>query len=118
MESRALYWHFPAYLEAYDGLQDESRDPTFRTRPVSVIRKGDWKLLMFHEEWVLDGGEEKMNTNNAIELYNLKNDLGESKNLADTNTGKRDELLEQLIHWQNEINAPIPTRANPEYLEK
>ncbi len=71
----ALYWHFPAYLQAYEGLQDESRDSIFRTRPVSVIRKGDWKLLMFHEEWVLDGGKEKINSNNSVELYNLKNDI-------------------------------------------
>lgn len=113
----ALYWHFPAYLQSYEGLQDESRDSIFRSRPVSVIRKGDWKLLMFHEEWVLDGGKEKMDSNNAIELYNLKNDIGEKYNLAETETKKRDELLEQLINWQSEIKAPIPTKANHEYRE-
>jgi len=113
----ALYWHFPAYLQSYEGLQNESRDSVFRSRPVSVIRKGDWKLLMFHEEWVLDGGREKMDSNNAIELYNLKNDIGEKYNLAETETKKRDELLEQLINWQGEIKAPIPTNANPEYRE-
>ena len=70
---------------------------------------------MFHEEWVLDGGREKMDTNNAIELYNLKNDIGEGNNLVKTETKKREELLNQLIGWQNEIKAPIPTEANPEY---
>jgi arylsulfatase A-like enzyme len=114
----ALFWHFPAYLQAYNGLQDESRDSTFRTRPVSVIRKGNWKLLMFHEEWVLDGGEEKITTNNAIELYNLKNDIGEKNNLANTETNKRDELLGQLLNWQNDIKAPIPAQANLEYREE
>jgi len=113
----ALFWHFPAYLQAYDGLKDESRDRIFRTRPVSVIRKGEWKLLMFHEEWVLDGGRENIEMNNSIELYNLRNDIGEKNNLVNTKTKKRDELLDKLINWQNEINAPIPTRPNQEYRE-
>lgn len=111
----AVYWHFPAYLESYEGLRQDSRDTTFRSRPVSVIRKDDWKLLMFHEEWVLDGGREKMKTNNAIELYNLANDIGEKHNLVKTETKKRNELLNQLLDWMTEINAPISSVANPEY---
>jgi arylsulfatase A-like enzyme len=114
----ALFWHFPAYLESYDGLKDESRDTIFRTRPVSVIRKGDWKLLMFHEEWVLDGGREKMDTNNAIELFNLNDDMGEQHNIAQTETKKRDELLDQLMAWQTQMNAPIPQQQNDEYIKK
>ena len=62
-----FFWHFPAYLESYSGMKDESRDTLFRSRPVSVIRKGDWKLLQYHEEWVLDGGREKMPVNNSVE---------------------------------------------------
>lgn len=113
----AIYWHFPAYLNSYEGLREESRDTIFRTRPVSVVRKGDWKLLMFHEEWVLDGGRKKMDTNNSIELYNLKNDIGEKNNLVKTEAKKRDELLDQLLDWQSEIKAPIPTKPNAEYVE-
>jgi arylsulfatase A-like enzyme len=113
----AIFWHFPAYLEAYDGLKDESRDPVFRTRPVSVIRMGDWKLLMFSEEWVLDGGHDKINSNNSVELYNLKKDEGESKNLCNIKNKKRDKLLSDLLEWQDEINAPIPRQANPDYIE-
>jgi len=96
-------------------LKDESRDTIFRARPVSVIRKGDWKLLMFIEEWALDGGEENIRINNSIELYNLKEDIGELNNLANMNTEKRDELLEELLNWQNDIGAPIPDEANPEF---
>jgi len=114
----AIFWHFPAYLEAYQGLKDASRDTVFRTRPVSLIRKGDWKLLMFHEEWVLDGGESQINANNSVELYNLKNDPGESNNLCNTKTKKRDKLLADLLEWQDEIDAPIPQQANPGYIEK
>jgi len=112
----AIFWHFPAYLEAYKGLTDESRDPVFRTRPVSVIRKGDWKLLMFHEEWVLDGGMEKIATNNAVELYNLKSDQGESNNLCNIKKRKRDNLLKDLLEWQQEIAAPVPQEPNPDYV--
>jgi arylsulfatase A-like enzyme len=114
----AIFWHFPAYLQAYEGLQEESRDKLFRTRPVSVIRKGNWKLLMFHEEWVLDGGRDQMDENNSVELYNLKNDLGERNNLALSKTRKRDKLLNKLIQWQKEILAPVPTLQNPDYINK
>jgi arylsulfatase A-like enzyme len=115
LNREALYWHFPAYLESYEGLQSDSRDTIFRTRPVSVIRKGDWKLMMFHEEWVLDGGRKNLESNDAVELYNLKNDSREANNLAITKPGKRDELLKQLIDWQQDINAPVPTQANHAY---
>jgi len=116
MERKSLFWHFPAYLQAYKGLTDESRDPIFRTRPVSVIRKGDWKLLLFHEEWVLDGGPDKMDENNSVELYNLKDDIGEQNNLVLSNTSKRDELLNELIQWQIDISAPVPTSQNPDFI--
>ena len=117
-DRKSLFWHFPAYLQAYKGMTDESRDPQFRTRPVSVIRKGDWKLLLFYEEWVLDGGRDQMDENNSVELYNLKNDVGERNNLALSKTRKRDELLNELIQWQKEIMAPVPTLQNPDYYDK
>jgi arylsulfatase A-like enzyme len=112
---KAIFWHFPGYLEAYSGLTEDSRDPIFRSRPVSVIRKGDWKLLQFYEEWVLDGGREKISTNNSVELYNIKNDIGETLNLCNVEVEKRDELLDELLKWQKETGAKIPTVANVEY---
>jgi arylsulfatase A-like enzyme len=115
LNRKSLFWHFPAYLQAYAGMREESRDPIFRTRPVSVIRKGDWKLLMFHEEWVLDGGRENIDANHSIELYNLKEDIRERKNLALSNTKKRDELLDELINWQKQVQAAFPEHQNPEY---
>ena len=108
----AIYWHMPGYLQ---GRIPDSRDQAFRTRPVSVIRSGKWKLMMFHEEWSLDGGREKIDTNNAVELYDLKNDIGEKNNLANINKSKRDELLDKLLAWIKKTNAPIPAKANKEY---
>ena len=99
MEVRPLYWHFPIYLE---GGNRETQDPVFRTRPGSVIRLGDWKLIQYFE-------------NNDIELYNLKNDLSEEINLAESKPGKVKELLSMLNKWRIETNAPVPKKLNPEY---
>ena len=110
-----LFWHFPAYLESYSGLKEDSRDTLFRTRPVSVIRKGNWKLLLFHEEWILDGGRERIPENNSVELYNLKTDISEHNNLCNTEIKIRDELLDDLLQWLEETEAPVPSEANPEF---
>ncbi|MDN3687436.1 sulfatase [Cyclobacterium jeungdonense] len=118
LNREALFWHFPAYLQSYEGMKDESRDTIFRSRPVSVIRKGDWKLLQFHEEWVLDGGRENVSENNSVELYNLSADIGETTNLAAVQVDKRDELLDDLLDWQEEVKAPIPREVNPAYEAK
>ncbi|MCD6347988.1 MAG: hypothetical protein J7L96_11265, partial [Bacteroidales bacterium] len=37
-------------------------------------------------------------------------------NLSDIEIDKRNELLEDLLQWQLNIKAPIPGKANPEYL--
>jgi arylsulfatase A-like enzyme len=113
LKRESLFWHFPAYLESYSGLKQDSRDTLFRSRPVSVIRKGDWKLLLFHEEWVLDGGRENMTRNNSVELYNLKDDIGEKTNRCVTDFKKRDELLDELLSWIKDTGAPVPYNANP-----
>jgi len=115
LDREAIYWHFPAYLESYEGLRGASRDTLFRTRPVSVIRKGDWKLLLFHEEWVLDGGMERIASNNSVELYNLVKDPGEVKDLSMLEIEKRNELLKDLLEWHRSMHAPVPDEPNPDY---
>jgi arylsulfatase A-like enzyme len=112
LKRQAIFWHFPGYL---DDPVLRGRDPVFRTRPVSTIRKGDWKLHLYHEEWQLDSGREKLATNNAVELYNLAADIGECNNLANANKAKRDELLHDLLRWFKATNAPLPTEKNPQY---
>jgi hypothetical protein len=44
-----------------------------------------------------------------LELYNLKDDLGETKNLASTQPDKAKELHDRLIAWRKETGAPMPT---------
>ena len=98
---RALFWHFPAYLQSYR-VWDEQRDPLFRSRPCSIIRLGDWKLHQYFE----DGG---------LELYNLKDDIGESVNLSMREPEKTHELLAHLQAWRTRVNAPVPSEPNPQY---
>ncbi|MEO6754486.1 MAG: hypothetical protein ABIZ04_19890, partial [Opitutus sp.] len=76
---------------------------------------GDWKLHLFHEEWVLDGGWGSIATNHAVELYNLKSDIGERHDLANENPAMRDALLRELLDWQTAIHAPLPMKPNPAY---
>ena len=112
LKRQAIFWHFPGYL---DDPVIRGRDPVFRSRPVSVIRKGDWKLHLYHEEWQLGGGREKIATDNAVELYNIATDIGERKNLANENKAKRDELLDDLLKWFKSVNAPLTTERNSAY---
>ncbi|MBT3198716.1 MAG: sulfatase [Phycisphaerales bacterium] len=98
---RALFWHFPIYLQSYSGA-DESRDPLFRTRPGCVVRVGDWKLHEYFE----DGG---------LELYNLKDDLGERNDLSAKMPDKTKELHAIMLQWRKETKAPVPTEKNPKY---
>nr|MBI1229368.1 sulfatase-like hydrolase/transferase [Cytophagales bacterium] len=102
MDERPLFWHFPVYLQAYNPREDGGRDPLFRTRPGSVVRKGNWKLHHYFE----DGD---------YELYDLEADSGERNNLAETETAIRDQLVSLLNAWRMEINAPVPSQRNPLY---
>ncbi len=112
LQRKSIFWHFPGYL---DGPVLRGRDPVFRTRPVSVIRKGDWKLHLYHEEWQLDGGREKLAANHAVELYNLARDQGETIDLAATHARERNDLLDDLLGWMKSTQAVLPEKANPDY---
>ena len=84
----ALYWHYPHY----------SNQGAF---PGAAIRQGDFKLIEFYE----DGHQE---------LYNLKDDIGETNNLADKMPLKATELRRMLDAWLKEMNARMPT-PNPNF---
>lgn len=49
-----------------------------------------------------------------LELYNLSNDIGETKNLASDMPEKAKELRDRLVAWRTEVNAPMPTKNNGE----
>jgi arylsulfatase A-like enzyme len=116
LRRQAIFWHFPGYLDTpvIRGRELDVRTG-FRTRPVSVIHKGDWKLHLFHEEWQLDGGRNKIESNHAVELYNLAEDIGERNDLAATHPAQRDAMLEDLLAWMKSVRAPVPTEPNSKY---
>ncbi|MEM7655472.1 MAG: sulfatase [Bacteroidota bacterium] len=101
-QNRALFWHFPIYLEKYNGVGDDSRDALFRTRPGTVMRKGRWKLHEYFE----DGG---------LELYDLAADPGERINLATLLPEESAQLHAEMKAWREAHGAPVPTERNPEY---
>lgn len=88
----AIYQHFPGYLGAG---QD-----TWRTTPVGTIEVGDWKLMEFFED-------------HHLELYNLHDDIGETKNLASEMPDKAKELHTKMLAWREAIKAPMPTPNTP-----
>lgn len=51
----------------------------------------------------------------SFELYNLKNDPGEKKNLAESQPQKAKELRQVLLDWQTTTDAPRPVEQNPAY---
>ena len=85
----AIYWHYPHY------------HPQNPYGPFGAIRKGHWKLIEYYED---------MN----VELYNLKDDLSEQTDLAQSEPAKRDELGNLLNAWRQSVNAQMPT-PNPNY---
>ncbi len=88
LQRDALYWHYPHY---------SNQGGT----PGGAIRMGDWKLIEFFE----DG---------RLELYNLKDDIGESRNLALREPKIRERLRAQLVKWRRSVNAAMPA-PNPAY---
>jgi len=85
----ALFWHFPAYL------QSSSSNGTWRTTPVSVIRKGRWKLHFYYET-------------RHYELYDVDNDLRENRDLAEQDPALVQSLSAELRAWLIRTNADTP----------
>ena len=92
LERTSLYWHYPHY---------NFHQPLIPTRPCGAIRKSDFKLIEFYE----DG---------YVELYNLREDIGERKNLARALPDKTAELRREFAAWRKSAGAqmPVPDPAN------
>ena len=81
-----VFWHYPHY-----GNQGGA--------PGGAVRDGDWKLIEWYE-------------GNRVELYNLKDDLGEQHNLATAQPEKVQALLAKLQAWRQTVGAKMPA-PNP-----
>ena len=86
LEREALYWHFPHYRK-----QD--------IMPYSIVRAGDWKLI-------------KQYDGQRFQLFNLKEDLSETTDLAQANPTKVNELDQQLVSWLGQVKAKLPKKAD------
>ncbi|MEI8381100.1 MAG: sulfatase [Planctomycetota bacterium] len=76
----------------------------------NAIRQGDWKLVQYDR--TADNDSSRNVT--APRLYNLKDDIGESRDLAATNPEKVGELEKQWNAWSKELATPLwggPRRA-------
>jgi arylsulfatase A-like enzyme len=85
-DGRAFFWHYPHY-----GNQGGS--------PGGAVRVDDYKLIEFYED-------------NRVELYNLRDDLGEQHDLAAKMPDKAAELRQLLHQWRSDVGARMPT-PNP-----
>jgi len=83
-----LYWHYPHY-----GNQGGS--------PGGAIRDRDWKLIEFFED-------------QHVELYNLREDPKEERNLAAEMPERAKVLRDKLAEWRKAVSAEMPT-PNPDF---
>ncbi|MGI9474632.1 MAG: sulfatase [Rubripirellula sp.] len=90
LDRDALHWHYPHY---------------HHDRPASSIRERDWKLIEY-----LDGTGD-------VELYQLSEDIGETKNLVGERAGRAADLKKKLNAWRQDVIARMPY-PNPHYDEE
>ncbi|HET6455718.1 MAG TPA: sulfatase [Armatimonadota bacterium] len=94
LDREAIFCHFPNDI------------PRTATLPAVYVRKGDWKLIRFFHQ-----GENGAHT---YELYNLKDDLGETRNLAGGMPSKVKELDALIERFLKDTKAVLP-KPNPMY---
>jgi len=92
LERDAIFWHFPHYSN--HGMQS----------PSGAVRYGDYKLLEYFE-------------NNSVQLFNLKDDISEQNNLADSQPELADKMRSMLHEWREEVSAKM-MQPNPDYVSK
>lgn len=84
-KDRELYWHFPNKWNA--------AGPGIGT--TSTIRQNDWKLIYSYRD-------------QAVELFNIRDDIGEQNNLAEKHPQKVKELAGKLGRYLRKVNAQRP----------
>ena len=82
---RPLFWHYP----------NEWGPKGPGIGAFSAVRLGDWKLIYYH-------------LNENFELFNITNDIGETKNMADTQREKAKELADVLTSFLKDVDAQLP----------
>ena len=94
-----VFCHFPHGEAKADSVMDGFYAGTY-------VRKGDWKLLRFYARRA-DGTDD-------LELYNLKDDVGERHNLAKAQPALVQELNGLISEFLQDTAAVIP-KLNPSF---
>jgi len=93
----AIFWHFPHYIGGHTRSSDTS---TYWITPCAAVRMGDYKLIEFFE--------------GRVELYNLKEDIGEKNDLSKKMPERAEKMKKRLDEWLEETGARMPV-PNPNY---
>ncbi|MDN3618103.1 arylsulfatase [Polaribacter undariae] len=83
-------------LSAFIGDADKGRDHLLiEANSKTALRSGDWLMIPPYKGWEFN---KKVNTDLGVlpklQLYNLKEDVGQQKNLAETNPEKLAEMIQ------------------------
>ena len=78
----------------------------WRLGGMMAIRKGDWKLVKTREGRLRDLDPSVLSDLSAAELYNLADDLSETKNVAAMHPEKVKELAEIWQQWNKQLAKP------------
>jgi arylsulfatase A-like enzyme len=77
-----------------------------------AIRKGDWKLVYSPDGPLKEVDDEKTRDLSGAQLFNLRDDIGESKNVAAAHPEKVKELAAAWLAWNRQLAKPL-WRAEP-----
>ena len=69
-----------------------------------AVRQGDWKLVKYSNEFAAEKSDELLS---PLRLYNLRDDIGETNDLASAQTAKRDELKTLWDAWNQTLAEPL-----------
>lgn len=100
LDDRPLFQYYPSY------------DFNWGLTPSASIRRGDYKLIEFFGDRV-DANDQYV-AGYHIELYNLRDDIGEQHDLAAADPGRAAALTEQLHEWMGAVGVK-PSEPNPHH---
>ena len=101
------------YLQA--GNAERPHDVLFwRFGAQMAVRSGDWKITRAVGQPGLERRRKRVRGPVNGQLFNLAQDIGESKDLAAEHPEKVKELMEAWEKWNSELMAPRWQRASPQ----
>ena len=72
-----------------------------------AIRKGDWKLVKTKEGRLNASDPSAFNDLSSAQLYNLAEDIGETRDLAAAHPKRVKELADDWRRWNKELAKPL-----------